>query len=51
MENQKMNKGIATTRRCRSCRYGTFIMEDNLKEKKCKYCSGDLEIITQEKAI
>ena len=41
----------STFRKCNECNYKSFVMKDNLKEKKCKYCSGDLEIITQEKAI
>lgn len=39
----------STFRKCNECNYKSFVMKDNLKEKKCKRCGGLMKIIAQEK--
>lgn len=41
------NKG--TMRKCKDCDYRTFIFIDNLEDRKCKHCNGNLEIIASER--
>ena len=39
----------ATIRECNKCEYRTFIMEDDLGERKCMKCNGLMKIIAGEK--
>ena len=40
---------MKTIRECESCKYNTFLLDDDLKERKCKKCGGLMKIIKKEK--
>ena len=40
---------MKTVRECESCKYETFLLNDDLKERKCKKCGGLMKIIMKEK--
>lgn len=40
----KKQKIYSTIRECEKCSYETFVLNDDLKDRHCKYCGGDLEV-------